>query len=437
MSEIVISCTCCGRQMVFPEECTLLECPACGTRNAKPRATGTELEILRRAVDQRLACDFHNAEKSYQHVLLEHPDEHEALWGCLLCHYGVEYVEDPHTRRRMPTVHTVRPKPLQEQADFRRACEFAPPEVRAQYELDAAYIDDAQASIRQMAASCQPYDVFICHKTTRTGSHDKTEDFHRATSLYHFLKDQGVRAFFAPESLQSAAGANYEAGIYHALQTAKVMLVVCSDADYLTSAWVRSEWSRFLEMMEVAPDKQLIPLLYDHFSPSRLPKEFLFRRLQGLDMAEITAPQTLTRLLLAAVDTGNNTGTAAQLPPNAQVPVASANIPAPGNASSKPANVQDCIVLRMPPPHKDWKSKLYPIALFNKQTKEKILETWWGETVTIPLSNRHMTIGITWGTDSFRKAWNAYGFQIETNKRYEFYWASTFFNPLKIAIREF
>lgn len=110
-----------------------------------------------------------------------------------------------------------------------------------------------------------------------------------------------MRAFFAPESLQSAAGANYEAGIYHALQTAKVMLVICSDASYLTSAWVRSEWSRFLEMTESAPDKRLIPLLYDHFSASDLPKEFIFRRLQGLDMTEITAPQTLMNLLEKAI----------------------------------------------------------------------------------------------------------------------------------------
>jgi len=94
MNEIVVSCSCCGRQMVFPSECVLLECPACGTRNARPRSTGAELNILKRAVDQRLACDFHNAEKSYQHVLLEYPAEHEALWGLLLCHYGVEYVDE-------------------------------------------------------------------------------------------------------------------------------------------------------------------------------------------------------------------------------------------------------------------------------------------------------------------------------------------------------
>lgn len=404
MYDTVISCSCCGRPAVIPAECTLLECPACGTRNARPRSTGTALEILRRAVDQRLACDFHNAEKSYQHVLLEHPDEHEALWGCLLCRYGVEYVEDPVSKRRMPTVHTIRPKPLQEQADYHRACDFAPPEVRAQYELDAAYIDDAQASILQLAQSCQPYDVFLCHKTTKPGSMEKTEDFHRAASLYHFLKDQGVRAFFAPESLQSAAGANYEAGIYHALQTAKVMLVICSDASYLTSAWVRSEWSRFLEMTESAPDKRLIPLLYDHFSASDLPKEFIFRRLQGLDMTEITAPQTLMNLLEKAIIHERTPAVEPKQPepkqpepkqPEPKQPEQARPNPEPATPPkteptkpvvAPPAPSQHYVTLTFPGLRDHWKT-VPEWKIYGSDKKTELADVKWGSTMQVSISS--------------------------------------------------
>lgn len=180
MSAKALPCSCCGYLLTFEEDVPVVVCPACSTRNAEPRASGDMLLTLQRAVEQRLACDFHNAELSYQQVLLFHPDEHEALWGRLLCHYGVEYVEDPVSKRRIPTVRTVRPKPMQEQQDFRKACEFAPGDVRAQYGQDAAYIDDAQAEIRQMAQSCAAYDVFLCHKTTKPGSSDYTQDFHRA-----------------------------------------------------------------------------------------------------------------------------------------------------------------------------------------------------------------------------------------------------------------
>ena len=198
-----------------------------------------------------------------------------------------------------PSAHRAyraRPPPLQEQPDFLSACEFAPDAVRARYEQDAAYIDDAQSRIRELAASCQPYDVFLCHKTTGEGG-VKTEDFHRATQLYHFLKDQGMRVFFAPESLAAAAGANYEAGIYHALHTARTMLVVCSKAEYLSSPWVRSEWSRFLELADADANRHLVPLLYNHFSSSNLPAPFRYRKLQGLDMTDINAPQTLLQIV--------------------------------------------------------------------------------------------------------------------------------------------
>lgn len=151
MSQTSLRCSCCGYLLNFDEDHAVLDCPACGTRNARPKLTGETLLTLQRATEQRLACDFHNAELSYQQVLLYRPDAHEALWGRLLCHYGVEYVEDPATKRRMPTVHTVQTKPLQAQPDFVKACKLAPEAIRAQYELDAVYIDDAQAGIRQKA----------------------------------------------------------------------------------------------------------------------------------------------------------------------------------------------------------------------------------------------------------------------------------------------
>lgn len=297
MSTKALPCSCCGYLLTIPEDAPAFPCPACGTLNARPRSTGDTLTTLERATRQRLACDFAAAEASYQQVLLVNPDEHEALWGRLMCHYGVEYVEDPASGRRLPTVHCVQRKPLQVQADFIAACEYAPPSVRAQYQREAAYIDDVQADIRRLAESCEPYDVFLCHKTTKPGTDEKTEDFYYATQLYHYLKDHGVRVFFAPECLHSVAGANYEAGIYHALETSRVMLVVCANEEHLTSAWVRSEWSRFMEMMDEDEDRRLVPLLYNHFHFSQLPQHFRIRKLQSMDMTDISASQNLLKLL--------------------------------------------------------------------------------------------------------------------------------------------
>ena len=292
MQEIAISCSCCGYMLTMKEDAAVCLCPACGTTNARPKSTGASLEMLDRAVKQRLARDFHEAEASYQQVLMHFPQEHEALWGRLLCRYGVEYIEDPSSGRRVPTVHSVQSKPMQEQADYQDACRFAPAEVALQYQRDAAFIDNAQAEIRRCAGECQPYDVFLCHKTTRGGSQQKTEDYNRAYEIYRFLTDNHVRVFFAPECMQEVVGANYEAAIYNALCTAKIMLVVCSNAEDLNSPWVRSEWMRYLDLRDAGEDKRLIPLMYDHFNLAEIP-QFHLRNLQGIDMGQLTAAQAI------------------------------------------------------------------------------------------------------------------------------------------------
>lgn len=298
MTLLTMPCRCCSRDIVFPPEVEAMECTACFTLNSRPRAEGASLEVLRRATAQRLRCDFHNAEISYQHVLLDCPEEHEALWGLALCRYGVEYVDDPKTRRRMPVVHGVRTKPMQLDGDFQQACDLAPEEVRTQYEQDAAYIDDAMAKIRELAKTCPPFDVFICHKTTKPDSKEYTEDYNRAFKLYHLLDKQGYRAFFAPMEMEGvSAGSDYEAGIYHALDTARVMLVVCSNEDYLNSPWVRNEWRRFLEMGDAGEDKCLLPLMYGELSPSKLPRDFRVRKLQAIVMGEMGSAEKVVETI--------------------------------------------------------------------------------------------------------------------------------------------
>lgn len=295
MSDILV-CRTCGDQYALPEGEELRACPSCGTVNSCSRAEEDVREMLVRATRQRLKNDFAHAENSYQYVLREYPDEHEALWGLAQCRYGVEYVEDAHTGRRMPVVHAVRKRPMLTDPDFRQACELAPEEIRAQYVQEAEYVDKAMAQIREMAESGEGCDVFLCHKTTRTdGVPGYTEDYNRAVQLYVKLEKAGYRVFFAPFA-GLTPGESYEAGIYHALSSAKVMLVVCSRTEHITSPWVRTEWQRFLEMSyEEGSRKRLIPLLYEGFPPRRLPEDF--RQLQAITMGELDATETLMAAL--------------------------------------------------------------------------------------------------------------------------------------------
>ena len=290
-------CRTCRYPFSFPVTEAVFCCPACDAVNGRPESEGAGFASLTRATQQRLRCDFHNAVISYQHVLLDCPEEHEALWGLALCRYGVEYVEDPRSGTLMPTVHSVRRRPMQADKDYLNACEQAPERVRAQYEAEAAYIDDAMARILELAQTQKPYDVFICHKTTKPDSDDPTWECLRASEMAHQMEKLGYRVFFAPEAMKGEIGADYEAAIYHALDTAKVLLLLCAEPDYVTSPWVRSEWTRFLEMTDEREDKRLVPLLYGDFTPAKLPREIRPYRLECVTMDSFTAAGDILRLL--------------------------------------------------------------------------------------------------------------------------------------------
>ena len=291
------NCRRCGWDLVFPAGQELLICPACGTGNGAPRAKGEALKALMRAHQQRVNRDFYNAEISYQNALRDCPEEHAALWGRLLCHYGVEHVLDERTGEYLPVVRFPRRKPMQAQGDFADACRYAPAEVRALYEAEAEYIDRSMRRVIDLAETCPPYDVFLCHKTSVRRGAGYTDDFARAAELYRVLTAEGFRVFFAPESLRDQLGENYGAGIYHALDTARVMLVICSSQENLNGVWVRNEWDRYLEMLDEREDKRLVPLLYGEFRPEDLPREFAIRDLEALKMGEVGAMERVMGLL--------------------------------------------------------------------------------------------------------------------------------------------
>lgn len=301
--EMATVCQRCKAPVVIPAGRQVMTCSYCGMVNARPRATGVEQQMLTRAKEELLSGHFQEAEEDFRYILRKYPTEHEALWGRLLCRYGVEYVKDTKTGRLMPTVHFTRPGVIQTEDDFKRACEHAPEEVARQYREDARYIDEVQAKIRGKVQGDPGFDVFICHKTTRTtgaeNGYDQQEftpEYIEARNLYDELTAQRFRTFFAPKA-GLTPGADYEAGIFHALDTARVMLLVCLNPDYLSTAWVKSEWSRYLDMQGEDPDKLLVPLYYGGVHEWELPEEIRLRKLQGIRMGELDSLKKIIALL--------------------------------------------------------------------------------------------------------------------------------------------
>lgn len=291
MSTVPMNCRRCGMKFTFPVSQAVFPCPACGALHERPQAQQEIFEGLDRANDLRADRDFTSAEAAYQDVLQHCRTAHEALWGKVLCRYGVEYVDDPATSRRMPTLHFLQRKSILSDEDFIRACRYASEEIAAQYREDAEYIEKVQRTLMQGEEALADCDVFLCYKGSGPDGKGFAKEYEHAFKLYMHLEKLGFRVFFAHESLKKAVGAKYEAGIFRALHSAKVMLVICSDPANLTTAWVHSEWSRFLKRFYEGENCRLIPLLYDNCDAYSLPQEL--GRLQGIDMSDPDAFEVL------------------------------------------------------------------------------------------------------------------------------------------------
>ncbi len=288
----VIKCKMCGGDLDISEGLSVCECEYCGTKQTVPTADNEKKLILfARANRLRLANEFDKAAGVYETVVADFPEEAEAYWGLVLCRYGIEYVDDPATGKKVPTCHRVSFDSVLEDTDFEQACENADAIARRQYREEAKQIEDIRRGIIEVSGKEEPYDIFICYKETDENG-DRTVDSVIAQDVYDALTEKGYRVFFSRISLEDKLGTEYEPYIFAALNSAKIMLAFGTDFEYYNAVWVKNEWSRFLKLMEKDKSKHLIPC-YKGIDAYDMPKEF--HRLQGQDMGKVGAVQDLLR----------------------------------------------------------------------------------------------------------------------------------------------
>lgn len=286
MEIMLTNCSVCGAQILFPENENIIECSFCRKLNERPKSSGERLEAMKRGNELRRQCRFEEAEQCYEYVLRHHPNEHEALWGRVLCKYGVEAVEERKYGqiKRYLVCHRARNTSIRNEGDFRDACRYADEAIRRQYLEEGEYIDNVQARIREIAAEKEGYEVFICYKETDLSDPRKqTADSNVARRLCNRLMKDGYRVFFAPYTLKDMTGEDYEAEIYHAINTAKVMFVLGLKKEHFNATWPRSEWLRFMESMEMR-NASLKPIFGDGMHAEDLPEEFRNMGLQGMNI---------------------------------------------------------------------------------------------------------------------------------------------------------
>jgi len=288
----IIKCKMCGGDLIITEGSTVAECEYCSTLQTIPSLDDErKLTLFSRANRLRAACEFDKAAGIYESIVTDFPEEAEAYWGLVLCRYGIEYVDDPTSGKKIPTCHRSSFQCVPEDPDFAQVLENADIYSRRIYREEAHTIEQLRKGIISISSKEQPYDIFICYKETDF-SGARSLDSVLAQDIYDALTDKGYRVFFSRITLEDKLGQEYEPYIFSALNSAKVMLVVGTDYEHFQAVWVKNEWSRFLKLMEQDRSRSLIPC-YKGIDAYDMPKEFL--RLQGQDLGKLGAIQDLLR----------------------------------------------------------------------------------------------------------------------------------------------
>lgn len=288
----VFKCKMCGGTIEFEQGATVGVCDSCGTKQTLPRLDDDrKANLYDRANHFRRNNDFDKAMSIYEQVLNEDNTDAEAYWSLVLCRYGIEYVEDPASRKRIPTVNRAQFTSIFADEDYKSALQYADGYQKTIYEDEAKAIDEIQKGILAISQKEEPFDVFICYKETDANGR-RTQDSVLANDLYHQLTQEGFKVFFARITLEDKLGTAYEPYIFAALNSSKVMVVLGTKPEYFNAVWVKNEWSRYLALIKNGSKKMLIPA-YRDMDPYDLPEEF--SHLQAQDMSKLDFMQDLIR----------------------------------------------------------------------------------------------------------------------------------------------
>ena len=288
----IYKCKMCGGDLNFKADINVIECEYCGTTQTVPPADNEKtVNIFNCANRLRLNSEFDIAAGIYESIIAEFPEEAEAYWGLCLCNYGIEYVEDPATAKKVPTCHRASFEKLANDENFNMAMEYADVVAQKVYRDEAREIDRIMENILSISKNEKPYDVFICYKETDEKG-ERTIDSVLAQDVYDALTAKGMKVFFARITLEDKLGQMYEPYIFAALNSAKVMLAIGTKYEYFHAVWVKNEWSRFLKLMAKDKSKVLIPC-YKDMDTYDMPDEF--KALQAQDLGKVGAIQDLVR----------------------------------------------------------------------------------------------------------------------------------------------
>lgn len=279
---LTYQCKCCGAELDVKLGMTVCRCNYCNVMQTLPLLSFDEKAILwTRAEELRRSGEYDRASQLYTQLIELDNSDPDIFWALVLCHYGIEYVEEPCSHKRTPTINRIQYRSVIDDENYHTAIKLANGDQQRIYIIQAQQIETLRKDIIAVSLTEKPYDVFICYKETdATGR--RTEDSVLASQIYRALTAEGWRVFFSRVTLEDKAGTAYEPYIFGALNSAKLMLVVGTSPENFNAVWVKNEWNRYLGRIAENGDGTLA-VLYKNMLPEHLPEEFA--HLQTYDMS--------------------------------------------------------------------------------------------------------------------------------------------------------
>ena len=155
----IIKCKMCGGDLNVAGDSQIAVCEYCGTQQTVPKQDNEKkLTLFARANRLRFSCEFDKAAGVYESIVAEFPEEPEAYWGLVLCKYGIEYVDDPATGKKVPTCHRSSFDSVLEDANFELVMEYSDVVTRKIYREEAKAIEELRRGCGRSGSAQQFVD---------------------------------------------------------------------------------------------------------------------------------------------------------------------------------------------------------------------------------------------------------------------------------------
>ncbi|MDE7336946.1 MAG: toll/interleukin-1 receptor domain-containing protein, partial [Clostridia bacterium] len=247
----------------------IIECKYCFRQNTVPKEDIDDdaKQLMFNGKFSLKARKFDDARLAFRELAEKNPEEAEAYWGMALAEFNVQYIYDINKEGedKLQVLCKEVDKKFTDSDNYKKALKYASEEQKKVYKKKGEDIDTVREQFLHFKDEQNlEYDCFICVKVTeelldKEGNKvlddkgkprtKKTYDSTMAAEVYSFLKEKGFKPFYSEKEIKGRTGEAYEAMILYALYKSECMLVVCSDEKYLQTPWVKSEYTRFLELI--------------------------------------------------------------------------------------------------------------------------------------------------------------------------------------------